>query len=174
MDTHGASHSAWEYQAASQAVPRIDSHPQSTGRGKKVIPYWFQRQRRLHFCLLASRTVGQVLLNSPMQWTCYGHPRKCSPVTNSQMFHQPNRFIWEQQRIATLDIWSNGEPGVRPEKQRREKFFQGLGRDCCKQRIHWRKLKISRRVTSRWLSSCSLLLAELFLGKEAPFLLPGE
>ena len=43
---------------------------------------------------------------------------------------------------------------------------------CCKRRFHWRKLEVLSVVTSHWLSSGRLPLAELFLGRRTLFLHP--
>lgn len=68
---------------------------------------------------------------------------------------------------------SNGELCESPEKQRRGMVFYVLGRDPCKQRVHWRKLKVQSVVTFHWWSYGRLSLAELFLGKEESFLAPA-
>ena len=59
-------------------------------------------------------------------------------------------------------------------KQRRL-FYRGegeVGRDCYKQKVHWRKLEVQSVVAFHWLSCDSLSLAELLPGKEKFFLPP--
>lgn len=46
---------------------------------------------------------------------------------DSQIFLQQNGLIWEQQRTATQDTWSNGEPSASPEKPRRGRSFMDMG-----------------------------------------------
>lgn len=73
-------------------------------------------------------------------------------------------------------MWCNGKPHTSPEKQRRGRSFLNLGewKDCYKQIIYWRKLKVWNMVTLHWLSYSSLPLLELLLDKEESFLPPAE
>lgn len=52
-----------------------------------------------------------------------------------------------------------------------ELLFYGLGRGCCKQRVHWRKLRVQSVVTFHWPSYGGPPLAELLLGQEESLLL---
>ena len=58
----------------------------------------------------------------------------------------------------------------RPEE--RKVFYRGqggVGKNCCKQKAHWRKLGAGSVVSFHWLSYDSLSLAELLPGKEKIF-----
>lgn len=75
----------------------------------------------------------------------------------SQILLQQNGTIWVQQRIAIRDTLRNGKP-PRENAEKQEKCFFI---DLCKQRVHWRKLKVESLVTFHWLTCGSLPLAEL-------------
>lgn len=57
-------------------------------------------------------------------------------------------FVQEQQRTTILDMKFKGKPHKSLEKQRKG---NGLGRSCCKQRVHLRKLNVLSIVTFHWL-----------------------
>lgn len=42
---------------------------------------------------------------------------------DSQIFLQQNGFIWEQQRVTILDMWSTGQPWASPENKGEEGSF---------------------------------------------------
>ena len=50
----------------------------------------------------------------------------------------------------------------------------GWGGGCCKEGVHWRKLKVRSLGTFQWLTCGSLSLAELLLGEKESLLPPDK
>lgn len=51
----------------------------------------------------------------------------CQPLPNSPMFLHRDGFIWEQQRIAIQDLWSNGDPRKSRNTGEKQSFMDSGG-----------------------------------------------
>lgn len=100
----------------------------------------------------------------PLEWNFSNFDHKQIDISPEKQVY------WRTIRTEIWDMRSNDEPCTSPEKQRRGILFYRFGRGCCKERVHWRKLKVQIVMTFHWLRHGSLPLAELLPGKKKFFL----